>query len=97
MTLIDKRNSQNSIAKKKTPINPIKIRKNLNRVSLKGNTKVQDKVINIINHLCVCVRAHTQSSLTFCNLMDCSPPGSSVHGIFQARILGWIAISFSSH
>ena len=31
----------------------------------------------------------------FCNPMDCSPPGSSVHGIFQARILGWVAISFS--
>ena len=27
--------------------------------------------------------------------MDCSPPGSSVHGILQARILEWIAISFS--
>ena len=27
--------------------------------------------------------------------MDCSPPGSSVHGIFQARILEWFAISFS--
>ena len=27
--------------------------------------------------------------------MDCSPPGSSVHGIFQARILRWVAISFS--
>ena len=26
--------------------------------------------------------------------MDCSPPGSSVHGIFQARILGWVAISY---
>ena len=29
------------------------------------------------------------------HLMDCSPPGSSVHGIFQARILEWVAISFS--
>ena len=29
-----------------------------------------------------------QSCLTLCNLMDCSPPGSSVHGILQARILG---------
>ena len=28
--------------------------------------------------------------------MDCSPPGSSIHQIFQARILGWVAISFSS-
>ena len=32
---------------------------------------------------------------TLCNLMDCSLPGSSVHGIFQARILEWVAISFS--
>ena len=30
-----------------------------------------------------------------CDPMDCSPPGSSVHGIFQARILEWVAISFS--
>ena len=32
---------------------------------------------------------------TLCDPMDSSPPGSSVHGIFQARILEWIAISFS--
>ena len=31
----------------------------------------------------------------FCDPMDCSPPGSSVHGIFQARILEWVATSFS--
>ena len=30
------------------------------------------------------------------NPTDCSPPGSSVHGFLQARILGWVAISFSS-
>ena len=30
-----------------------------------------------------------------CDPVDCSPPGSSVHGIFQARILEWVAISFS--
>ena len=33
--------------------------------------------------------------LTLCNPMDCSPPGSSVHGILQARILKWVAIPFS--
>ena len=33
--------------------------------------------------------------LTLCNSIDCSPPGSSVHGISQARILEWLAISFS--
>ena len=32
---------------------------------------------------------------TLCNSMDCSPPGSSVHGISQARILEWVAIPFS--
>ena len=35
------------------------------------------------------------SCLTLCNPMDCSPPGSFVHGILQARILGRVAISFS--
>ena len=36
-----------------------------------------------------------QSCPTLCESMDCSPPGSSVHGILQARILEWVAISFS--
>ena len=36
-----------------------------------------------------------QSCPTPCNPMDCSLPGSSIHGIFQARILEWVAISFS--
>jgi len=33
-----------------------------------------------------------QSCPTLSDLMDCSPPGSSVHGIFQARVLEWVAI-----
>ena len=37
----------------------------------------------------------TQSCPTLCDPMDCSPPGSLVHGIFQAWILEWVAISFS--
>ena len=32
--------------------------------------------------------------MTVCNPMDCSPPDSSVHGILQARIMEWVAISF---
>ena len=39
----------------------------------------------------VCVQLH----LTLCDSMDYSPPGSSVHGILQARILEWVAISSS--
>ena len=36
-----------------------------------------------------------QSCLTLSDPMDCSPPGSSVHGIFQARVLEWGASAFS--
>ena len=36
-----------------------------------------------------------QSCLTLSDPMDCSLPGSSVHGIFQARVLEWVAIAFS--
>ena len=36
-----------------------------------------------------------QSCPTLCDPMDCSPSGSSVHGIFQARVLEWVAISIS--
>ena len=37
-----------------------------------------------------------QSCLTLSDPMDCGPPGSSVHGIFQARVLEWGAIAFSN-
>ena len=36
-----------------------------------------------------------QSCQTVCEPIDCSPPGSSVHGILQTRILEWVAIPFS--
>ena len=42
-----------------------------------------------------CVCAVAQSGPTLCNLLDFSSPGSSVHGILQARLLEWVAISFS--
>ena len=42
------------------------------------------------------VRAQSlKSCLTLCDTMDCSPRGSSVHGILQARILEWVTISFT--
>ena len=43
-------------------------------------------------YMCVLV---AQSCPTLCNPMDCSPPGSSVNGILQARILEWVSISYS--
>ena len=41
------------------------------------------------------VHACILSCVWLCNPIDCSPPGSSVYGIFQARILEWVAISYS--
>ena len=38
-----------------------------------------------------------QSCLTLCDPMDCSLPGSSIHGIFLARVLEWVAIAVSRY
>ena len=43
----------------------------------------------------LCCAKLLQSCLTLCDTMDCSPPGSSVHGIFQVGMLEWVAIPFS--
>ena len=45
--------------------------------------------------ICYCYCWVIESCQTLWDPMDCSPPGSSVHGIFQARALEWVAISFS--
>ena len=42
--------------------------------------------------VCVCI---SHSVMSDCGRLDCSPPGSSVHGILQARILEWVTISYS--
>ena len=44
----------------------------------------------------MCPRVSRSAGPTLCDPMDCSPPGSSFHGILQARILEWVAISFST-
>ena len=51
--------------------------------------------IKITMCVCVCVCSVTQLCIALCDFMDCSLPGSSVHGIFQARILEQVAISYS--
>ena len=46
--------------------------------------------------MCIYMRSEVaQLYPTLCDPMDCSLPGSAAHGIFQARILEWAAISFS--
>ena len=49
----------------------------------------------LIRPIVLLVSEVAQSCLTLCDPMDCSLPGSTVHGIFQARVLEWVAISFS--
>ena len=45
--------------------------------------------------VCACMCMCAQSCSTLCDPMECSLPGFSAHGILQARILEWVAISFS--
>ena len=58
---------------------------------------VSQQTLMIIS-VALLLHQHLQSlqlSLTLCNPMDCSLPGSSLHGIFQARIVEWVSMSFS--
>ena len=57
----------------------------------KKNKVAEINLLDFQDIICVCA----QPCLTLCNPMDCCPSGSSVHGISQARILEWVAISFS--
>ena len=67
-------------------------------VPLRGEKKknktetTKKELVNTIGNL---KKGFTQSCSTLCNAMDCSLPGSSVRGIFQARVLEWVAIFFS--
>ena len=62
---------------------------------LGNNSKVSVRLsISLEGELCCCLA--TKSCLTLCDPMDCSPLGSTVHGISQARIQEWVAISFST-
>ena len=61
------------------------------RALLPGTPEAPDTHERFVNLMCLCA----QSCLTPGDPLDCSPPGSSVHGILQARILEWVAISSS--
>ena len=52
------------------------------------------KMVQLYSYVCICAKL-LQLCPTLCDLMDPSPPGSSVHRILQARILEWVAIPFS--
>ena len=67
------------------------------QVDIFFTTKYHQKVVSYFCcYICVCVCVQvTQLCLTLCDMLGCSPPGSSVHGIFLAIILEGVAISFS--
>ena len=56
---------------------------------------IEQRSVSGVLSLSVSLSEALQSCPTLFNPMDCSPPGSSVHGILQARILEWVAIFFS--
>ena len=61
-----------------------------------SNTKEQQALQKTAWYCCYCCCSlATKSCPTLCDPMDCSLPFSSVHGILQARILQWVAISYS--
>ena len=59
------------------------------------NGLLQENTCGRENSNSLCKVLVTQSCLTLCDPMNSSLPGSSVHGILQARILEWVAIPFS--
>ena len=76
----------------------------LRSILIDAGKKKRDRWINLImtiksdftpTSFCARVCLVAQSCPTLCDSMDCSPPGSSVHGILQARIPEWLAIPFS--
>ena len=58
------------------------------------NKSVKRETLTFKLHWFVCVCMHAQLCLTLCDPTDCSLPSSSIHGIFQARILEWVVISY---
>ena len=82
---------------------PFVIKKTLQKVGMEGAyfniiKAIYNKPVCMCVCVCVCVHTHAkslQSCPTLCNPMDCSLPGSCVHGILQARILVWVAMPSS--
>ena len=64
-------------------------RAELQNLTIRGTCVLFDVCVWFM-HACM-----LQSHLTLCNPVDCSPPGSSVHGILQSRILDWVAMPSS--
>ena len=76
------------------------LRSLLSVLSTQGSARLLPRPLAHLWGGCLCVGRKKESEVTqlcptLCDPMDCSLPGSSIHGIFQARILEWVANSFS--
>ena len=71
----------------------IHVHTRLNQQSLTARVLLYFSLYTHTHKYCCCCSL-TKSCPTLCDLMDCSPPWSSVHVVLQARILEWIAVSF---
>ena len=71
------------------------IMRNSGMDELQTGIKIGRRNINNLRYVCESESEVAQSCPTLSDLMDCSLPGSSVHGIFQARVLEWVAISLT--
>ena len=66
--------------------------------SLKDSSKIRNLQLTFYSQSMLFFLSEiAQSCPTLCDPMDCNIPGSFIHGIFQARILEWVAISISEH
>ena len=65
----------------------------MNNVALLSGVQQSDSTMH--THVSAAAAKSLQSCPTLCDPTDGSPPGSSIHGIFQARVLEWGAIAFS--
>ena len=68
------------------------LQKPIHHFHLSWSSLACSTISSLLLSVCVC---QSLSRVTLCDLMDCSPPGCSVHGILQGRILKWVAISVS--
>ena len=65
-----------------------------NNCSKNGGLILKTFKVTLYTSIKMCANV-LQLCVTLCNTMDCNPPGSSVHGVFQARILEWVAMPSS--
>ena len=90
----EKQHPPNRNHQRKTESPPETLGKVTSRYSQKRRASGLEVGAKVLSFYKCVLRSVAQSCLTLCHPRDCSPPGSSVHGILQARVLEWVAYPF---